>query len=147
MTGLTSAHYVMRRNGAFRAITNDAAAATEEFGLQSVDAGACLACGVGERELFCAPCGHRAFCRGCRGARAAVCPLCRSPLARVSEGFRSRDDGACLICLTEKSDGIVLPCGHIDCCAGCLVQWFRTHAACPTCNSENVTFKKVIPDY
>jgi hypothetical protein len=76
-----------------------------------------------------------------------VCPLCRYPVASDTEGFRNQDDGTCQLCNERPANGIVLPCGHINNCFECLIAWFRAKSTCPTCNTDKVTFKKVMPDY
>jgi parallel beta-helix repeat protein len=152
LTGLTSAPYLFRNNGGLENVTDDETLATDGVRYEPVPtdptAGKCLRCAVGPRKLHCAPCGHKVFCIDCGGkGEGLVCPLCRFPVASVTEGFRMSDDGVCQMCLSKPADGIVLPCGHIDYCVDCLGTWFQGKGTCPTCNSTKVTFKKVLPDY
>jgi parallel beta-helix repeat protein len=152
LTGLTSAQYLFRNNGELEAITDDEALAIDgvRYAPTPIDptAGKCLLCGVGPRQLHCAPCGHKVFCTACGGkGEGLICPLCRFAVTSVTEGFRMSEDGLCQLCLSKPADGIVLPCGHIDYCVDCLATWFQGKTTCPTCNSSKVTFKKVLPDY
>jgi hypothetical protein len=152
LSGLTSAPYLLKNNGVFLDVTNDEALAVDgvTFVPTGVDpnAGKCLVCGAADRKFHCAPCGHKVFCQTCATRQGPLqCPLCRFPVESVTEGFRVSEDGICHMCLTERADGIVLPCGHIEFCVGCLVKWFAQKATCPSCNSDKVSFKRVLPDY
>jgi hypothetical protein len=152
LTGLTSASYLFRNNTGFANITNDATLV--EDGITHIPtpvdptAGKCLGCSNGERKFHCAPCGHKTFCESCATRKELfTCPLCRFPVEGVTEGFHVAEDGICHMCVTHNADGIVLPCGHIEYCVECLVKWFAQKSTCPSCNTDKVTFKRVLPDY
>jgi parallel beta-helix repeat protein len=152
LTGLTSAHYLLKHNGEFEDVTNDLSDATETVRFvatpEDPSAGKCLRCAVRDRKMHCAPCGHKVFCTECGAQKGdGTCPLCRFPVDSVTEGFRVGDDGMCHLCLTEKANTIVLPCGHIEFCFGCLAKWFTAKNTCPSCNGPKSTFKRVLPDY
>jgi parallel beta-helix repeat protein len=153
MTGLTSARYLLRGNGVFPGVTNDPKLGTDQVEFVSTPENAaaanCVRCGVRPKELLCAPCGHKVFCAQCGKAveENVPCPLCRFPVASVTEGFRNQDDDTCQLCTIRPANGIVLPCGHINTCFECLTKWFRKKSTCPTCNTDKVTFKKLLPDY
>jgi hypothetical protein len=101
---------------------------------------ACRTCGRPATDCFFAPCGHAIYCIECwrrTDPKPARCELCSIPIeSAVAPIDASHDDkGTCGICLCEKADAIVLPCGHLI-CAECGIAWFEDHGGCPYCRED-----------
>lgn len=60
LTGLTSAHYLLRHNGEFEDVTNDPADLADGVRYVSTPVnplvGRCLPCGIQDRKMHCSPC-------------------------------------------------------------------------------------------
>lgn len=106
--------------------------------------GKCLQCG-NSADCFLIPCGHRIYCEQCAQEAIAAnkeCPLCRFKIFSETKVFNSKEE--CIICRTNHSDSIVLPCGHACFCSKCLEHWFAENSNCPFCRVENAFFHKII---
>jgi len=51
------------------------------------------------------------------------------------------DDIACVICLENRKEELVLPCGHLVFCAGCRIDY--TDTKCPTCRKPFTQIKHI----
>ena len=41
--------------------------------------------------------------------------------------------GQCTVCLDEMCNHIIVPCGHVNMCTECYVEWNQLNGTCPTC--------------
>lgn len=56
----------------------------------------------------------------------------------------AEDGGLCRLCLDKKADHVVLPCGHLCMCEGC-VEWDRDDInLCPVCDGEVANTIRVV---
>ncbi|KAK8880603.1 hypothetical protein M9Y10_003284 [Tritrichomonas musculus] len=69
--------------------------------------------------------------------------LCRFPIIQVSEGFKMSQDNLCILCLENKADTIIMPCGHIGVCSKCLNNWFKGNKVCPICRNAGSYYNKI----
>ena len=152
--GETTGEIYMQGNSKFENITNDEKRVTEEVKLippfEDPKKGKCLKCGLVDREGFLSPCGHKIFCKKC-GEEAAknkeLCPLCRFPIESFTSGYSNSNDDTCSICMTNKADAVVLPCGHTGVCSQCLNDWFNSNTSCPVCRTEKAFYKRILSDF
>jgi len=42
-------------------------------------------------------------------------------------------DGQCVVCMNSQVDTVLVPCGHIACCAKCAKRLIKRDMACPVC--------------
>jgi hypothetical protein len=108
-------------------------------GLQAIHA-KCKGCGKPATDCYFSVCGHSLFCRSCWDAleeKPTRCELCLMPIENVVSPIdASHDDEAtCGICLDQKSDAIIVPCGHLI-CTDCGHGWFEQHSECPYCRER-----------
>jgi hypothetical protein len=108
----------------------------------------CRECGKPARDCYFASCGHSVYCRACWDAldpKPSRCELCSMPIERaVSPVDASHDDeGTCGICLSEKADAIIVPCGHLI-CADCGLAWFEQHGECPYCREPGARYRQFV---
>lgn len=45
-------------------------------------------------------------------------------------------DGQCVVCTSHKADTVLVPCGHICCCAKCAKRLVKRNMACPVCRAS-----------
>lgn len=148
----TSSPYFFKGNGNFEAITNDPEKVEGDVKLAQnyVQSNLlCMKCNKNERNCFLLECGHKVYCKEC--AEEALnnkekCPLCRFNIEKVSVGFETSDNDNCTICFENKSDCILLPCGHMGVCSSCLEDHFKHKKSCPFCRTEPCFYKKIIND-
>lgn len=146
----TSSYFFFSKNDHFDSITNDKSKVTDDVKLYNcpvVENNLCLNCNKNKRSVFLLDCGHKVFCNDC--AQMALknkenCPLCRFPIVKISNGFGMNiDDDSCIICLENKPDCILMPCGHMGVCSKCIENWFKNKECCPICRSEPCFYKKI----
>jgi hypothetical protein len=106
----------------------------------------CRICGGEARDCFFAFCGHTIYCRACWEGlveKPERCELCSMPIERLATPIDCSHDEekTCGICMTEKVDAIIVPCGHLI-CSRCGQSWFEQHYECPYCRE---TFAKCRP--
>jgi ssDNA-binding Zn-finger/Zn-ribbon topoisomerase 1 len=150
----TKGKIYFRGNGPFEDLTNDPevtlpAGMTFQSPFNDEIAQQCLMCRTRPRQTFLMDCAHRVYCRECaQRAREAgqPCPLCRSPIARVSTGYDACVDNLCMMCLDRPPSCMVIPCGHFGFCSRCLLEWYKDHKSCPTCRTDPSSFKEVLWD-
>lgn len=148
--GQTSAIFLFSGNGNFDSFTNDKEKETdsvkfieEKFDFNST----CIKCHKNPRNCFLLDCGHKVYCKSCAEEAKEnnqTCPLCRFPIASVTEGFEANSDDMCVICFEKSADSIVSPCAHMGFCHHCLEHWFKSNKNCPICRAEPASFKKII---
>lgn len=150
----TTSHYFFSNNGTFPSITNDESKSGNGVLFEKVDQVSsnflCIKCQKNKRDCFILNCGHKVYCTKC--AEQALenkekCPLCRFPIEKISTGFDASNDENCTICFENKSDCIILPCGHMGACASCLEDWFKNKKSCPFCRAKPCFYKKIIEDF
>jgi hypothetical protein len=97
----------------------------------------CKLCGIAALDCFFAFCGHSLYCRSCwddLAEKPTRCELCFMPIEKVAGPIDCSHDEpkTCGICLSEMTDAIVVPCGHLI-CSECGKSWFEQHFDCPYC--------------
>jgi hypothetical protein len=107
-----------------------------ERGMSAIPA-KCKVCGAPAVDCYFSVCAHSIYCRKCWDAlesKPLRCELCFMPIERVVTPIDAShdDEKTCGICLTEKTDAIVVPCGHLI-CGDCGQSWFEQHSECPYC--------------
>jgi hypothetical protein len=107
-----------------------------EKGILAIPAN-CRGCGKPAIDCYFSVCAHSLWCKACWDAlepKPQRCPLCSMPIEKVIVPIDASHDDArtCGICLTERTDAIVVPCGHLI-CAECGQSWFEQHSECPYC--------------
>ena len=143
----TSSPYFFCNNGNFLCFTNDTSRVNESVSLvesSEVDNSLCLMCNKNQRDSYLIKCGHNVYCIDC--AKKAQekhenCPLCRFPIDGVQKRFDSNE--LCIICMDNRPNCIVLPCGHICACSDCLDNWFKNNKVCPVCRTTDCFYKKI----
>ncbi|OHS93526.1 hypothetical protein TRFO_11733 [Tritrichomonas foetus] len=152
--GNTTGVFLFKDNISFESITNDEN--NVDFSVKIVPkfvdpmVGKCMKCLEGQKQGYCAPCGHKVLCDKCGKAAADAhenCPLCRFEIKSYTDEFPISDSSQCSICLEAPADSIVLPCGHTGFCAECLNVWFLEQNSCPACRGEPSVFRKIISDF
>lgn len=150
---LTTSFFYFAKNGQFKGVTNDPSKKSKNVDLDNSylenDGGLCLMCKKKDRDCYLLECGHQVYCTEC--AKKALeekqrCPLCRFPIEKVSSGFKVSDDDTCIVCVENKADCMILPCGHVGLCEKCLQNWLKEKNCCPICRTENVTYKRIVND-
>lgn len=150
--GDTAGTYVFENNTGFTGITNisdrvnDNVVYEEPFVDQNPNA--CLKCHEKTRNTYLLDCGHMVYCKECATQalnNGETCPLCRFAIASVAPASTSGDN-ICMICQDEKSDSIVIPCGHMGFCERCIKRWLEDHKICPICNQDASYPKKIVVD-
>lgn len=151
-----SSFFFFSGNGDFKNITNDQKKFASNKSIDFVDSFFddeeifCIKCHTKKRNTFILDCGHKVFCQECAQEslrNKEKCPLCRFPIVKVSNGFGSNIDDTCIICCENRSDSIILPCGHMGVCSSCLENWINTNQSCPICRSRPCIYKQVIHDF
>lgn len=149
----TSSPFLFDKNGSFEGVTNDRERANKlsiKFDEYLVDANIskfCLKCHSKPHNCFLVDCGHNVYCKECAEQalkKKEACPLCRWPIVDISVGFDTSNDDTCVICLTNKPNCIILPCGHMGVCADCIENWFKTKKCCPICRAEPCFHKEIV---
>lgn len=49
----------------------------------------------------------------------------------------------CMVCLTERPNTLLSPCGHMHMCEGCTRHWLANNNTCPTCRAPVVSSQRV----
>jgi hypothetical protein len=108
----------------------------------------CAQCGNVADCVF-GECGHAQYCRACWAAietKPEHCPLCQLPVESVLAVIKCEmddDPGVCSICVTNRVDGFIGPCGH-SMCSTCAVTWFDGHSECPFCRGSGSGFRPFV---
>ena len=76
---------VVLGNKAAAAVAEDEVAAGQQQ--HEEEPAECVVCLDGVPSYAVVPCGHRCLCKGCRGAAARECPVCRTPSQRTMRIF------------------------------------------------------------
>ena len=63
------------------------------------------------------------------------------PQPPTQDGMENDDTGDCKICMDNPANGVLVPCGHMAFCIGCIEK--LTRRTCPICNQPFVSFVKV----
>jgi hypothetical protein len=118
-----------------------------ERGVHAIPA-KCKGCGKPATDCYFSICAHSLFCRACWDAleeKPTRCELCLMPIESVVSPIDAShdDDPTCGICLTEKSDAIIVPCGHLI-CADCGQAWFEQHSECPYCRDRGAKCRQFV---
>lgn len=160
--GETSSFYYFSGNSDFENLTNDRSRIGEFVHLDDrvfdEKTILCLKCHKNKRDTFFSPCGHRVMCKKCADEEFAagevnskfVCPLCNFDVSKVMAAIEignEESDNLCIMCMENKIDGIIMPCGHVAACTACLEKWFEKHKNCPVCRHEQSEFLKIYNDF
>lgn len=151
--GQTEGTYFFFKNPSYEDCTNDQSSAKEGMRVDPkyVDnqVNLCLKCNKNPRDVFLLDCGHRILCESCAKIikdNHETCPLCRFPITGITQGYQIADDDLCIICQNTKANCIIMPCGHMGACSGCLEKWYQENRTCPFCRSDNTFFKHIVTD-
>lgn len=64
----------------------------------------------------------------------------RQPRRRLPRGHTciraSEGEHACAVCMDNRVDAVLQPCGHANLCVDCAATLYRTKAPCPICNRK-----------
>lgn len=113
---------------------------------------ACKVCGSPAKDCFYSFCGHCLYCRHCWDAletKPTRCELCNMPIERVASPIscsHEDDEKICGICLTNETDTVIVPCGHMI-CAECASSWFEEHCECPYCREPYCKDRRMVSYY
>ena len=108
----------------------------------------CMLCKKNPAHTVCVPCGHATICDECKEKLKAkpgekkpciTCPLCQTGVTGFSTVFYNE---TCVCCL-EKSDSLILPCGHTSVCYRDAVRSWNTRQLCPECRSKIISYRHV----
>jgi hypothetical protein len=99
----------------------------------------CLLCGKNKSAFFC-QCGHNIFCQECFDkSHPSCCPLCLMPVEKTTRPIDQtpdgETDGTCGICFENRTDCIIIPCGHTI-CLECAKTSFKNSSSCPFCRES-----------
>jgi hypothetical protein len=149
----TGEPYLFHKNGRFPGQTNDPSAISNGILLvpkfENPFGSQCINCRAKDRDTFFVKCGHRVYCRDCATEwmeAGQKCPLCRFPIDGLSAGYDVSASNLCTVCLENRPNSLIMPCGHIGFCHLCLGIWFKEHNRCPMCGVENSSFKEIVYD-
>lgn len=134
-------------------------------------AGTCMRCDNGKALYVIIPCGHKVLCKKCAeectppkppapsapnqkpqaqqpqivpGLLNHTCPLCDTPIQRCTEEYVEQQ---CVICLENKCDTIILPCGHRCICYDCATRLWTEKKQCPLCQTRVLSFRHMFQIY
>lgn len=146
MKGQTSFQYFYKGNGDFPNVTNDETKIDDTiiFEEKIIENNAlCINCKENSRNSCLLNCGHDVYCQKC--AEEALknhekCPLCRFPILQIIN-YPQKAEECCAICIENKPDCVLMPCGHIAFCHKCLEKWIHEKKSCPYCRKELVSFR------
>ena len=73
------------------------------------------------------------------------CDLCDMPIESAVAPISCSHDAedTCGICLSNKNNAIIVPCGH-KICSECSESWFCEHLECPYCREEYCKDRKYV---
>ena len=77
--------------------------------------------------------------RNTSGRSSAMSTLERSIKNPVKEGI-------CVVCQRNKATQMLVPCGHVSCCRGCIKQFIENQEPCPICGLKFYATKTVCDD-
>lgn len=109
----------------------------------------CKVCGNPARDCFYAFCGHCIYCKACWEAlesKPERCELCQMPIEKVASPIscsHEDDESICGVCLTNETDTIIVPCGHMI-CSECAQTWFGEHCECPYCRESYCKDRRMV---
>ena len=55
-------------------------------------------------------------------------------------------EGICVVCQRNKATQMLVPCGHVSCCRGCIKQFIENQEPCPICGLKFYATKTVCED-
>lgn len=77
---------------------------------------------------------------GSDGVRVVASSARRPPPNRLPRGhtcMRASDgEQACAVCMDNRVDAVLQPCGHANMCVDCAATLYRTKAPCPVCSRK-----------
>lgn len=104
----------------------------------------CWKCGKDCSKSLFSSCAHACYCSDCI-EQQGYCPLCRLDYDSVIQPHcMSEEDDTCGICMEEKVDAILIPCGHML-CKGCWEKWFKQSGECPFCRHPYANCRSIMP--
>lgn len=109
----------------------------------------CKVCGEPAKDCFYAFCGHCLYCKRCWDAletKPERCELCQMPIEKTASPIscsHEDDEAICGICLTNDTDTVIVPCGHMI-CSECAMSWFEEHCECPYCREPYCKDRKLV---
>ena len=74
------------------------------------------------------------------------CSLCCMKVDNIlfPNNSNTDDDGNCAICMENKPNSIVIPCGH-TLCHTCAIKWFQSSDHCPFCRVPSIAYRTNVP--
>lgn len=66
-----------------------------------------------------------------------------SEMERKVEEMKDCVPNACIICRTNQSSIVIIPCGHVSLCVECTDLFFGAHQSCPVCRTQVEMFLRV----
>lgn len=87
------------------------------------------------------PCGH-VICDTCKNDLER-CPICDTPVKDTKKVLVEEE---CMICLSNNSNTVSLPCGHFCMCYECAAKCSENNFNCPMCNEPLSSFKFLFND-
>ena len=67
----------------------------------------------------------------------------QSDLSQYSDIEASENDTECIICMSNKRQIVLNPCGHYNMCLGCTDKIINDTNKCPVCQKEIITAIKI----
>jgi len=109
----------------------------------------CIHCQQYKKLLHYVPCGHQVYCKECWHAtetKPKRCEYCFLPVDKATPQINVGDESSsiCPICYSNKTDGVIIPCGHML-CHDCSHKWDKTSPECPFCREEKAQYRGLVP--